>query len=183
MATTCSPPFKDCCAACLSSPEENALENAKASAACTGAPDSVSIIEAGGTALSKGYAGLIALLGGRTAVATAVSGFWEGETTGVRVTLVGGSAVFLAAAVMLFGAAPRWAAVRGVFFAAAVVVSYMGQALQLSERQMRLSPFHAVGDAPGAAVSVTGVTVLLLLSAGLTVFGLGAFRRRDVPKG
>jgi hypothetical protein len=81
-------------------PEENALRDAKASAAFKGAPDSVSIIEAGGTALSKGYAGLIALLGGGTAVATAVSGFWEGEANGVRVTLVGGSAVFLAAAVI-----------------------------------------------------------------------------------
>lgn len=65
-----------------------------------GTPDSVSIIEAGGTALSKGYAVVIALLGGATAVSSALTGFWKNEAMGVRITLVGGAAVFLGAAVI-----------------------------------------------------------------------------------
>src|SRR3954447_25918440 len=82
----------------LPTPED--LANNSAKAAFKGAPDSVSIIEAGGTALSKGYAGLIALLGGGTAVTAAVTGFWSGEGTGVRIALVAGGAVFLAATVI-----------------------------------------------------------------------------------
>jgi hypothetical protein len=69
-------------------------------AAFRGTPDSLSIIESGGTALSKGYAVVIALLGGGTAVTTAVTGFWQNETTSVRIVLVGGTAVFLASAVI-----------------------------------------------------------------------------------
>jgi hypothetical protein len=79
-------------------PASSDLNGNALSVAVTGTPDSVSIIEAGGTALSKGFASLIALLGGATAVTTAVTGFWKNETTTVRVTLLGGSAFFLAAA-------------------------------------------------------------------------------------
>jgi hypothetical protein len=80
----------------LPTPEDVAKNSAKA--AFKGTPDSISIIEAGGTALSKGYAGLIALLGGGTAVAAIVTGFWSGEGTGVRIALVSGAALFLATA-------------------------------------------------------------------------------------
>lgn len=79
-------------------PASSDLNGSAMSVALKGTPDSVAIIEAGGTALSKGFASLIALLGGATAVMTAVTGFWENEQTSVRVTLLGGSAFFLAAA-------------------------------------------------------------------------------------
>jgi hypothetical protein len=78
-------------------PVDSDLKGSGLSVALKGTPDSVSIIEAGGTALSKGFASLIALLGGATAVTTAVTGFWANETTSVRVVLLGGSAFFLAA--------------------------------------------------------------------------------------
>ena len=81
-------------------PEGDDLRRSSAGAAFRGTPDSVSIIEAGGTALSKGYAIVIAALGGSAAVATAVTGFWSGEGTGVRVALIAGTAVLLAAAVI-----------------------------------------------------------------------------------
>jgi len=71
-----------------------------AQAAIKGTPDSIAIIEAGGTALSKGYAVVIAGLGGSAAVATGVTGFWDGEGNGVRIALTAGTAVFLAAAVI-----------------------------------------------------------------------------------
>lgn len=81
-------------------PTERDLESSGPGSAIRGTPDSISIIEAGGTALSKGYAVVIAALGGATAVTGAVTGFWKNEATGVRITLVAGAAVFLAAAVI-----------------------------------------------------------------------------------
>lgn len=81
-------------------PTSDDLRQNSAQAAIRGTPESVSIIEAGGTALSKGYAVVITALGGSAAVATGVTGFWGGETTGVRIALTAGTAVFLAAAVI-----------------------------------------------------------------------------------
>jgi len=79
-------------------PADGDMTKTGPAAAVTGGPDSVSIIEAGGTALSKGFASLIALVGGATVVTTVVTGFWKHESTSVRVTLLGGSAFLLAAA-------------------------------------------------------------------------------------
>ena len=81
-------------------PTTDDLGKNSAGAAIRGTPESVSIIEAGGTALSKGYAVVIAALGGSAAVATGVTGFWSGEGTGVRIALTAGTAVFLAASVI-----------------------------------------------------------------------------------
>jgi len=66
------------------------------SAAVTGIPVSVSIIEAGATAASKGWAALLAALGGGTVVWGAVTNFWKGET-GIQGNLVIGAAVIIAA--------------------------------------------------------------------------------------
>jgi len=67
-----------------------------ASTALKGTPVSVSIIEAGATAASKGWAALIAALGGGTVAWGAVSNFWKSET-GVQGNLVIGAAVVIAA--------------------------------------------------------------------------------------
>jgi hypothetical protein len=64
--------------------------------AVTGTPVSVSIIEAGATAASKGWAALIAALGGTTAVWGAASDFWKSEST-IQGTLVIAAAVVIAA--------------------------------------------------------------------------------------
>lgn len=81
-------------------PTADDLKENSAKAALRGTPDSVSIIEAGGTALSKGYAVVIAALGGSAAVASGITGFWSGEGTGVRIALTAGTAALLAAAVL-----------------------------------------------------------------------------------
>jgi hypothetical protein len=66
------------------------------SAAVTGVPVSVSIIEAGATAASKGWATLIAALGGGTVVWGAVNNFWN-SSSGIHGSLVIGAAVVIAA--------------------------------------------------------------------------------------
>ncbi len=65
-------------------------------AAVKGTPVSVSIIEAGATAASKGWATLIAALGGGTVVWGAVTNFWKSESA-IQGTLVIGAAVVIAA--------------------------------------------------------------------------------------
>jgi hypothetical protein len=79
-------------------PTDADLQKAGPGSAMTGTPDSVAIIEAGGTALSKGFATAIALLGGAAVVKTALTGFWSGEQGGVRIALLAGTAFFLSAA-------------------------------------------------------------------------------------
>jgi hypothetical protein len=81
-------------------PTQADLDKNPAGMALLGTPQSVSIIESGATALSKGYAVVITALGGGAAVASLVTGFWKGEATGVRIALTAGTALFLAAAVI-----------------------------------------------------------------------------------
>lgn len=66
------------------------------STAVKGLPVSVSIIEAGATAASKGWATLIAALGGGTVVWGAVNNFWK-SSSGIHGNLVIGAAVVIAA--------------------------------------------------------------------------------------
>lgn len=90
--------------------------------------------------------------------------------------------VFAALSVGLFGLAPRLQTLAWAVFVVAVVVSFMGPTLQLTDAQMRLSPFGAVGDAPSGPVDTTGVVVLLAVTLALVAAGLVGFRRRDVPR-
>lgn len=62
-----------------------------------GLPVSVSIIEAGATAASKGWAAVVAALGGGTAIWAAVTNFWNGQAVQTRGTLVIGAAIVIAA--------------------------------------------------------------------------------------
>lgn len=73
------------------------LTASKASSAVSGTPFSVSIIEAGATAASKGWTTLIAALGGATAVWAAATNFWNGQPAPTRGALVIGAAVVVAA--------------------------------------------------------------------------------------
>lgn len=90
---------------------------------------------------------------------------------------------FVGLSTALFGAFPRLQVAAWAPFAVAVVVTFMGPTLQLTDAQMRFSPFGAVGDAPIGPVDVGGVVALLVTAAVLVAVGLVAFRRRDVPRG
>ncbi|MBB1030175.1 hypothetical protein G6027_04575 [Dietzia sp. SLG310A2-38A2] len=89
---------------------------------------------------------------------------------------------FVGVSVALFGLVPRLQASGWALFAVSAVVTFMGPTLRLTESQMRLSPFGAVGRAPVGPVDTVGVTVLLALAVALVVAGLVGFRRRDVPR-
>jgi hypothetical protein len=77
---------------------DDVLKAQQPSTAVTGGvPVSVSIIEAGATAASKGWAAAIATLGGGTALWAAVTNFWNGQATQTRGMLVIGAAIVIAA--------------------------------------------------------------------------------------
>lgn len=62
------------------------------------APDmSVAIIESTATTLTKGWSTVIAAVGGASVVTGAVSAFWTGQSSGIRIALVAGIAGVLAA--------------------------------------------------------------------------------------
>lgn len=90
--------------------------------------------------------------------------------------------VFAGLSVTLFGVAPRLQILAWLPFALAVVVTFLGPTLQLTDAQMRLSPFGAVGTAPVGPVSGGGVAILCVVTAALMVTGVVGFRRRDVPR-
>ena len=90
--------------------------------------------------------------------------------------------VFAGLSVALFGVVPRMQVLAWALFVAAAVVTFMGPTLRLTEAQMRVSPFGAVGMAPVGPVDSTGVAVLLVLTVVLVAAGLVGFRRRDVPR-
>jgi hypothetical protein len=81
-------------------PADGTLPNAGVAATFTGPPDSVAIIEAGATALSKWWSVVIAGLGGAAVITSAVTKFWSGQTGGVRIVLIGGLAGVLIAALI-----------------------------------------------------------------------------------
>lgn len=75
----------------------------KSTTAVARVPVSVSIIEAGATAASKGWAAVVAALGGATAVWGAVTNFWNGQTPATRGTLAIAAAVVIAACALGVG--------------------------------------------------------------------------------
>ena len=105
-----------------------------------------------------------------------------GEILGAGTRQVAAVALFVGLSTALFGLAPRLQVVSWVAYLLALVVTLMGPALGLSTGQMRLSPFSAVDRGPGGPVDPLGVTVLLAGAVLLSVAGLIAFRRRDVPR-
>jgi len=105
-----------------------------------------------------------------------------GRIIGAGAWYIPAALVFVAISIGLFGVSPRLQVLAWAPFVLAVVVTLMGPTLRLSEDQMRLSPFGAVGTAPVDPVNAVGVTVLLTVTVVLVAVGLAGFRRRDVPR-
>ena len=105
-----------------------------------------------------------------------------GRLVTAAVWQVPAAVVFAGLSVALFGVAPRLQALAWTPFVLAVVVTLMGPTLQLTDAQMRWSPFGAVGTAPNGPVAAGGVVTLLVVTAVLTAIGMAGFRRRDVPR-
>ncbi|UNS98065.1 ABC transporter permease [Streptomyces tubbatahanensis] len=83
-------------------------------------------------------------------------------------------------AALLFGWAPRAAALAGAVPAYGFVVGYLGKLLDLPGWLNDLSPFGHVPQLPSADLRWTPVVLLTLVAAVLVAAGLAGFRRRDL---
>ena len=118
-----------------------------------------------GAAVSTGDAGLIGeLLLGHVAHAPAV---W----------------LVLAAAALLYAAAPRALPVIWVVIGYGLIAGYFAPILDIPQTALRLSPFEHVGDYPLEDISAVAVVVLTVLTGMLLQATVMVFRRRDLPGG
>lgn len=89
--------------------------------------------------------------------------------------------ILTAIVVASFGVAPRLAAAGWVSLVVFLLLGEFGPLLELPQWLMDLSPFTHVPKLPGAAFTWTPLLVLTAIAAGLTLWGLGRLRRRDIP--
>ncbi|GAA2635399.1 ABC transporter membrane-spanning protein [Streptomyces spororaveus] len=112
-------------------------------------------------------------------------GLGHGREPGAAIgaTLAQLPAVWLigALAVLLYGAAPRYAAAAWAVAGGALALGWVGPALNLPQAVLNLSPFAHLPRLPGAqALDWAPLSALTALAAVLTAAGLGALRRRDM---
>ncbi|MFD0374381.1 ABC transporter permease [Streptomyces sp. NPDC127112] len=89
--------------------------------------------------------------------------------------------VFGGLAALLYGAAPRYAAVAWAVAGAALALGWLGPALDLPRQVLDLSPFAHLPRLPGpGGRQPVPLLVLTGLAAALTAVGLAALRRRDI---
>ncbi|MER6370581.1 ABC transporter permease [Streptomyces mirabilis] len=83
-------------------------------------------------------------------------------------------------AVLLYGVSPRLA--PGAWGAAgvALLLGWIGPALNVPQAAMDLSPFGHLPKLPGGEMTWTPVLILTAIALALTATGLGALRRRDM---
>ncbi|MFV2103545.1 ABC transporter permease [Micromonospora sp. LOL_024] len=89
----------------------------------------------------------------------------------------------LAAAALLYAAAPRALPVIWVVLGYGLIAGYFAPVLDIPEGVLRLSPFEHVGDYPLEQISVVAVVVLTVLAGGLVQAAVTVFRRRDLAGG
>ncbi|MFS8199140.1 ABC transporter permease (plasmid) [Streptomyces sp. CWNU-52B] len=88
-----------------------------------------------------------------------------------------------ALAVLLYGVSPQVAPGAWAVAGAALLLGWIGPALDLPETAMDLSPFGHLPKLPGGEMTWTPVLVLTGLAAALVGAGLAALRRRDLTTG
>jgi ABC-2 type transport system permease protein len=130
------------------------------------------------------------------AVALVAGGAAAGLTHGLNVRDVGGELpsllggalvqvpavwVLSAVAVLLFGLLPRYASAAWAALALCLLLSLVGSAMGLSQWVLDISPFTHLPRLPGADVTALPLVLLVVVALGLSVVGLTAFRRRDIP--
>jgi len=82
--------------------------------------------------------------------------------------------------VLLHGAAPRLAPAAWGVAGAALLIGWIGPALDAPQAVLDLSPFGHLPKLPGGAMEWEPVLVLSALAAALVAAGLAALRRRDM---
>lgn len=86
-------------------------------------------------------------------------------------------------AVALFGVAPKYTGYAWAALIAFLTIGEFGELLGLPTAVMWLSPFWHLPKLPGAAVEWPPLAVLTGIAAALILFGVSAYRRRDVLTG
>nr|MDT0657022.1 anibiotic ABC transporter [Micromonospora sp. DSM 115978] len=133
-----------------------------------------------------GTVGLIMLAGAATGLGYGlVAGNVTGEVaelTGAALTQAPATLALAAGVALLFGAAPRL--VVALSWSALVVCllfGQLGEILELPQPVLNVSPFTHLPAVPAVDPAPLPMAVLLAVAAVLTVGGLLAFRRRDLP--
>ncbi|MDQ0776246.1 ABC-2 type transport system permease protein [Streptomyces aurantiacus] len=88
-----------------------------------------------------------------------------------------------ALAVLLYGVSPQVAPGAWAVAGAALLLGWIGPALDLPEPVMDLSPFGHLPKLPGGEMAWTPVLVLTAIATALVAAGMAAFRRRDLATG
>ena len=83
-------------------------------------------------------------------------------------------------AVLLYGLAPRLAPAAWGVAVAALLIGWVGPALNAPRLVLDLSPFGHLPKLPGGGMEWAAVLVLLALAGGLVAAGLAGLQRRDV---
>ncbi len=132
-----------------------------------------------GTAVLLAVAGVAAGLG--YGLRTGSAGPEVARLLGAGLAQLPASLVVAAAAVVLFGLAPR-ASVAGAWTVVGVLVliALFGQVLRLSQPILDVSPFTHVPKLPGAAVTAAPLLWLSLAVLALVAAGLAGLRHRDI---
>jgi ABC-2 type transport system permease protein len=91
------------------------------------------------------------------------------------------AAVIIGVAALAFGAVPDGCiAVAWTAVGLAVLLDIFGQALQLSQWVLDISPFTHVPRLPGGTVTAVPLFSLSVIALALCAAGLAALRRRDI---
>ena len=91
------------------------------------------------------------------------------------------AAVIIGVAALAFGAVPDGCiAVAWTAVGLAVLLDIFGQALQLSQWVLDISPFTHVPRLPGGTVTAAPLLSLNVITLALCATGLAALRRRDI---
>lgn len=136
---------------------------AHASAAFTGTPTAVAIVEAGATALSKWWAVAVAAVGGTSALFTAIRAFWGGLEPSVQITTIGATALIMAATIIAIAAIVRAdVTTRG----RGAVALYEARA-RVAGEFMRLTQAPRVQAGAEGASSTEGVNMAAMATAAL----------------
>lgn len=128
----------------------------------------------------------VGLLG---SLALALATAWSTGDSGQLGSTLGATAAYLpavlllgAVALALFGALPGAAAVAWLVFAAAAVVAFLAEPLDMPEALTSLGPFNRVGFPPLEDVMATDLVVLAVVTVVLVSVAFLGFRRRGIPQ-
>ncbi|MEU6818866.1 ABC transporter permease [Streptomyces sp. NPDC046860] len=133
---------------------------------------------AGHLLIAFGGVGVLMLLAGL--------GFWAGygerpgAVLGACLLQVPAAWTLGAVAVLLHGCAPRAAAAAWAVAIAALLIGWIGPALDAPRRLLDLSPYSHLPKLPGAGMEWGPVGVLLAVTVALTGAGLAGLHRRDM---